>query len=219
MRVALIGLDGSGKSANIELLRSDPTFSKCRLIWVRWKPLFLRPVYKLLDRHCRKAVGQHGAAGKRDSADHVLRKDLKEKVFRSPLIRRIWMIFALVDYLIQFYAKSLGSLVTGRSIIFDRFYIDLFIDQGISFSYSLEKICSMIRRYRFLFPQLDRIIYIRVTPEICYERKDDIPDMEYLYKRLYVYEMLCNDQGWTTINGEEPLDKVYRSIKDTILRL
>ena len=219
MRVALIGLDGSGKSANIELLRSDPAFSKCRFIWVRWKPLLLRPVYKLLDRHGRKAMGQCGGVGKKEGADYAYRKGLKEKVFRSPVIRMIWMTFALIDYLIQFYAKSLGSLVTGRSIVFDRFYIDLFIDQGISFSYSPEKICSMIRGHRSMFPRLDRIIYIRVDPEICYERKDDIPDMEYLYKRFYVYEKLSNEQGWVTINGEEPLDKVYRSIKDTITKL
>ena len=37
-RVALIGLDGSGKSANIEKMKRDSDYSDYNFLWVRWKP-------------------------------------------------------------------------------------------------------------------------------------------------------------------------------------
>lgn len=42
-RVALIGLDGSGKSANIEKMKLDSDYSDYNFLWVRWKPTLLKP--------------------------------------------------------------------------------------------------------------------------------------------------------------------------------
>lgn len=42
-RVALIGLDGSGKSANIEKMKRDSDYSDYNFLWVRWKPTLLKP--------------------------------------------------------------------------------------------------------------------------------------------------------------------------------
>ena len=49
-RVALIGLDGSGKSANIEKMKQDSDYSDYNFLWVRWKPTLLKPVYMLMEK-------------------------------------------------------------------------------------------------------------------------------------------------------------------------
>ena len=54
-RVALIGLDGSGKSANINKMKTDPMYSKYNFIWVRWKPVLLAPAYWFMTKKIRNS--------------------------------------------------------------------------------------------------------------------------------------------------------------------
>lgn len=230
-RIALIGLDGSGKSANIERMKQDGCYGNYRFVWVRWKPALLKPAYWLLNKKLsgkrktqpeaeRKGNTEHtGNAGGRGQLgeDYHAKSAVKGKVFRNPAVRTVWMTLALLDYIVQFYAKTAGLLVRNEKIIFDRFYLDLFVDQGINFGYSPEKICREIRRYGRLFPKTERLIYIRVSPETCYKRKDDIPGMDYLMKRYEIYELLSRERGWITVDGEKPFEEVYAEIKSHLI--
>ena len=161
--------------------------------------------------------GKYGEKQAGLNADYNTKAGLKKKIFGNPMVRGIWMFLALVDYFFQFYFKVLPHVLTGKNIIFDRFYLDLFVDQGINFDYSSDKIRKEIQKYRFLFPQMDRYIYIRVSPETCYKRKNDIPNMEYLNRRYGIYECLSNGGRWITIDGELPFEKVNSQIKKVIL--
>lgn len=227
-RVALIGLDGSGKSANIDKMKLDKDYSEYSFMWVRWKPTLLKPAYILLDRKVKKAKTEDKPKQdnglEKNSADQiVLQKEykaksgLKDKVFKNPVIRTVWMFLALIDYILQFYAKTSGLLMKKKNIIFDRFYLDLFVDQGINFGYSPEKIDSEIKKYQKFFPKMDQIVYIRVSPETCYKRKDDIPNMDYLLRRYAIYEQLSKNAGWIIVDGEKIFKEVNSAVKDVIM--
>ncbi len=53
-KVALIGLDGSGKSANIDIMKKDADYSGYIFTWVRWKPTLLKPLYVLMGKKVGK---------------------------------------------------------------------------------------------------------------------------------------------------------------------
>ncbi len=227
-RIALIGLDGSGKSANISKMKSATEFEDYKFVWVRWKPILLAPAYWLLKRKVKKSKGsseagdntehqKNTAEQKELSREYSQKSGMKSKIFKNPIVRGVWMFLALTDYFFQFYFKTFVYLVGRKNIIFDRFYLDLFVDQGINFGYSPEKIDKLINRKKWLFPKIDKIIYICVSPEVCYQRKDDIPNMDYLLRRYDIYETLCKNTGWVTINGELPLEEVYEEIKKEII--
>ena len=95
--------------------------------------------------------------------------------------------------------------------------MDLFVDQGINFGYSPKKIDSEIKKYQFLFPKMNQIVYIRVSPETCYKRKDDIPNLDYLNRRYEIYEELCKNSGWVIVDGEEAFETVNLNIKKIVL--
>lgn len=225
-RVALIGLDGSGKSANIEKMKQDSDYSDYSFVWVRWKPTLLKPAYMLMEKKVtnkNKSIdkntqvdGKCGAMQAKLNADYNTKSGLKGKIFGNPIMRGIWMFLALVDYFFQFHIKVLPYVLTGKNIIFDRFYLDLFVDQGINFGFSPEKISKEIHKYKFLFPQMDRYVYIRVSPETCYKRKNDIPNMDYLNKRYEIYEFLSKGNKWITVDGELPFEKVNSRIKEVV---
>lgn len=230
-RVALIGLDGSGKSANIDKMKTDVEYENFSFMWVRWKPTLLKPAYWLMGKKVKSSKAsatttgdtnqstfeKNSAEQKQMNAEYNTKSGMKGKIFKNPAVRKCWMVLALIDYFFQFYAKTLGLLIGRKNIIFDRFYLDLFVDQGINFGYTPEKIDNEIKKYQCMFPKMDQIIYIRVSPETCYKRKDDIPNMDYLFQRYYIYEMLSKNPGWTVVDGEEPFESVYSSIKNKVL--
>ena len=85
--------------------------------------------------------------------------------------------------------------------------------------YSPEKIRQEIGKHKFLFPKIDYFVYIRVSPETCYMRKNDIPNMDYLNRRYAVYECLSEEDNWIIVNGETTFSEVNSRIKGIILRL
>ena len=121
-RVALIGLDGSGKSANIEKMKRDSDYSDYNFLWVRWKPTLLKPVYMLMEKkvsdknkNIKMNVQVDGKCGVKQAelnADYNTKAGLKGKIFRNPIMRGTWMFFALVDYFFQFHIKTLSFILT-----------------------------------------------------------------------------------------------------------
>lgn len=228
-RVALIGLDGSGKSANVNLMKADDEFNEFNFVWVRWKPIILGPAYwflkKLVNKNTVNKVaendfqyGQKNTIEQKQLSAHYSNKlRMKGKIFKHPIICRTWMLMALIDYFLQFYAKTFGLILGKKNIVFDRSYLDLFVDQGINFGYTPEKIEREIKKYEWLFPKINQTIYIKVDPKTCYKRKDDIPNIDYLYKRYYIYEKLSQNLQWTMVDGENSIEKVQYKIKSLIL--
>lgn len=215
MKVALIGLDGSGKSANITKLKEDKDFRNFYFIWSRWKPTLLRPAYAILNK--KMGSKSDNCTESQLGKEYNNKKVIKNKLFKNSIIRGIWMFIALIDYFFQFHAKTYKLTVKKKNIIFDRFYLDLFIDQGINFSYTPQKIAKLIKRKSYLFPKINKTIYIHVKPEVCLSRKDDIPNMDYLNRRYIIYEYLSKEFKWIVVNGEEDFSEVNRSIKRLIL--
>lgn len=226
-RVALIGLDGSGKSANIDKMKLDRDYADYKFMWVRWKPMLLKPAYWLMERnvskknkHIDKNEKVDGKSGEKQAelnANYNAKSGLKGKIFGNPVICSVWMFLALVDYFFQFHVKVLPIVISGKNIIFDRFFLDLFVDQGINFGYSPEKIRKEIDKHKYLFPKMDSYVYIQVSPETCYKRKNDIPNMDYLNRRFEIYEYLSKDKVWIAVDGELPFEEVNAQIKRLIL--
>ena len=221
MKVALIGLDGSGKSANIDIMKNDKDYSNFKFLWVRWQPalvVFLHTIKKP-----NKNVGARNTSEesqkKYDTQNkkYMKKKRIKNFVFKVSLIKKMWMSFAIKDYRRQFNKKTKEYDLENDDIVFDRYYLDLFIDQGINFKYSPEQIGEEIKKYRNKFPNIDKTIYIRVSPEVCYARKDDIPNMEYLEYRYRIYEYLSKELNWKVIDGGNSLKDVNADIKKYIL--
>lgn len=206
---AMVGMDGSGKSANLSLLKKDPDFSEYAFLWVRWEPYLLKPLYRAVNK-----TNKTDTVSLNDS--YQKKAGVKKRLFKSTFVRNLWLLAAVVDYTVQFRKKTRKALRSGRDIVFDRYYLDLFVDQGINFGSSPKEIEHMIRKFSFLFPQMDQTIYIRVHPGICFSRKDDIPNLEYLEKRWDIYEHLSEAFRWNRIDGEQPLETVYGQIRQAI---
>jgi thymidylate kinase len=225
-----MGLDGCGKSANINQMKLDKDFAGYKFVWVRWKPILLKPAYWILNRKIStKSISDslnsentinceviQGSPQPLLNETYSIKKGIKERIFSNPFVRSLWILIAVIDYFIQFCFK-MTKLNFGKSfIIFDRSYLDLFIDQGINFGFSPEQVEQLITRFQWLFPKLDLILYIKVSPDTCLRRKNDIPNIDYLLKRYVIYEYLSKKSNWKSIDGEKPFNIVNNGIKQVI---
>lgn len=220
MKIALIGLDGSGKSANISLMKNDVQFKDYEFLWVRWRPSVTLWLYKIKHRNDNTGIRKNDESGNKKAQklneEYSKKKAIKSKLFKNSVIRRCWMSYAVKDYKKQFRARTEDAIKSGKNIVFDRFYLDLFVDQGINFGYTPEQIYAEVLKYKKDFPKIDKTIYIDVSPEVCFARKDDIPSMDYLMKRYNIYEYIGQKENWIKINGEQELEKVYSDITQAI---
>lgn len=219
-RIALIGLDGSGKSANLSIMKEDESYRGYKFLWVRWSPVLLKPIYLIMNRKVNSDVSsKDGDEQERSELNqsYEIKANAKKKIFRNPVVRAVWMFLATVDYFFQYHIKTFKWNITNQNVVYDRFFLDLYLDQGISFGYSPMQIRNLIHRNQWLFPRVEKYVYIRVSPEVCYARKDDIPNLDYLQKRYAVYEILAKEKNWYIVDGEQDLDKVNSDIKKIIL--
>ncbi len=211
-RIALIGLDGCGKSAQINLLKANEEFKDFKFVWARWSPFLLKPLYAILNR-------KNKSQNSRESGISQVEKEKnqkKKKLFSSPFIRWCWEKLAVLDYFTVFHLKTVFYRIAKKNIIFDRYFIDLIIDLGVNFGWDKQKTVNKIYKKKWLFPKLNKYLYINVSKEICFERKLDIPSMDYLEKREEVYELLKDQSFFTVIDGERDIDKVNQEIVNQI---
>lgn len=206
-RYVLVGLDGCGKSTVLNMLKED--YSSYSFLWCRYKPKLVEKFYKMFN----KGYYRDGKLISQTELDDKYKKkdSLKSKIFKSKIIRKIWLRITFFDYKSSF-KKNYASLKNKKAVIFDRYYYDFFIDQLINYSESPEVILKHILKNKNRFPSIDKVFYIRVSPNVCYLRKNDIPNIEYLEKRLVIYDFLSKSLGWHVIDGEQPLESEYREI-------
>ena len=82
-RVALIGLDGSGKSANIDLMKKDTGYSDYDFLWVRWKPTLVKPLYKIIGNKAGKK-----STDKPENADNNDREKLRAEYDKKKALKK-----------------------------------------------------------------------------------------------------------------------------------
>lgn len=124
MKIALIGLDGSGKSANINLMKSDPEYKGFEFLWVRWQPSITVMLYKIRHRNDTVGARNNSESGKKKQktleGNYQRKKGIKKILFGMGITRKLWFFYAIGDYKRQFHNKTQQLIANGSNIIFDR---------------------------------------------------------------------------------------------------
>jgi dTMP kinase len=160
--IYLAGIDGSGKSTLAESLcdglRSNGL--SCEYLWCGWRS-FESPLFKRVVTRTKKTLVQKGEAEKVQEAHNTL-----------PLFGYLtWL-----DYFISVYPSLLASLLTHDIVVLDRYVYDVIA--GLT---RPDKRVSRVLMSLFkVFPPPSIVFFIRVPPEVAFERKDDIPSVEFL---------------------------------------
>jgi thymidylate kinase len=185
--ICFIGIDGSGKTTIAKEINKKFINNDMNSIYVygRIVPVFSR-FLMWLGRIFILKRGKNAIFN-----DYENYSNQKKQIFEKSIYSKMYERILLLDHLIQIYIKIKIPLLLGKIVVCDRYIFDTIItDISINLGYSLEESVDLIKSTFRYIPYPDFIFYIKVTEELAYSRKDDVPHINYLIERKKLYDNL-----------------------------
>jgi thymidylate kinase len=200
--IALSGVDGSGKTTQVELLqrRFGQANLKTRRVWCRWRPITSLPLLVILRRLGYATVHPTSSIG-----------FVETRIPRKGGLAFIWCVLTQLDNLLKTGVMVIIPLILGRIVICDRYVLDLLVDgmadlhdkpDGVRLGFKLLK----------LLPRPQQAFLMKVEPTVAFGRKPDMPTLSHFVQRTQLYEELAGAMGIVVLDGSLPPDAVHREI-------
>lgn len=211
-----MGIDGSGKTTIAKEI--DQRFKKNNInsiyAYGRVIPIISR-LFMWLGRVLILKKEKNAIFKDYDNYSHE-----KKKVFSNKIIAKLFELMILGDHIIQINLKIRILLLLGKSVICDRYIHDTVItDISANLMYNSTQSNLLIKRILFMVPKPDLVFYIDIPEEIAYNRKDDVPHIQYLKERKKLYDDLEKSFEIYKIDGKKTIaeitDIAYEIIKNT----
>jgi dTMP kinase len=193
--IAICGIDGSGKTTQIELLEKYLKWKGfgVKRVWFRWPAFLSYPflaICRLLGYTKWKTVSRSNT------------KYAERRFYMNRALARLWPWFFTLDVLINSMLKIKAPRILGYAILCDRFIPDIMVDLMCEIKDRQLPKRIVGRVLLSLVPKDSKLIIIDVTEGTGYKRKHDIPSMDYLKERRRIYLTLAKALSIPIVNGE-----------------
>ncbi len=206
--VNVIGIDGAGKTTLARNLAQEMRAAglAARYRYCQYFAKLLYP-FKLL---ARLSVMRRTDAFK-NYADYNRRKQATSR--RFPFLAGLYTFIWLFDYLFQVSFKVTAPVLFGQSLVIDRYIFDIAVNLSLTTSRQVGYAAKLVDRFLRFSIRPDLVIFIDLPEEIALQRKDDIPDIEYLRERRQRYLRLAKTYDFKIVDGAQAPAQV---LKDTL---
>jgi thymidylate kinase len=201
--ICFSGLDGTGKSVHAlklsHLLKLENYSCKC--IHGRWDPSLSYPFLAFLrligiTRKIKKGNLQY----------------LERSLNRVKPISLLWEFFIVVDETIATFFKVTLPLMSGTTVICDRYVYDVIADAAADLE-SESSVWKFPLKLAFKTTPTPDISFLMDAPESCaFGRKKDTPSMKYLRIRKRLFLNMTKYFPFTIIDSTQPAFQVDRII-------
>lgn len=206
--VVFSGVDGSGKTTQIEMLER---YLRSRGIKVKrvWARCGYTPLFSLLKSALRKiAYGRLPPPGLTREREVMLRKGWR---------RSLWLTVAIIDLMLYYSIWMRGLKWTGFVVLSDRYVLDTELDFRRNFPETDVSRWWLWRLLVFLSPRPQLRLLLIVPPGISAQRSTEknepFPDsMETLEWRYGRYREMAEQKGWCVLDGRDSAEQVHRKI-------
>ena len=204
---AVCGPDGCGKTTQIERVARALEIFEVRSVrsWIR---IGDSPLLAPLKRPLRRRVRAEKSVDPKTS---------EQGVFRSPLVRKVWPVVAIADYLLRQYAAFLAGALRERMVIADRYHVDALVDLALRCGPEiLEKhwVAALMR----LLPPARPAFVLKVSDETMRRRRGE-EYIEGLSDRVNgYYDRAARIMGAVVLSGEGDPEAIAETITKEVLR-
>ena len=143
----------------------------------------------------------------------------KKRLMTNPLFSNIYTLAVLIDYYLQIWIKLLVKSFGNEVLVLDRYIYDTVInDLAVHLCYSEEQTVRAIQRGLRFLPRPVLLALMDIPEEVAIRRKSDIPHIDYLRERRYLYLSLRRLAEIWIINGEKGPDNILEEALERIDR-
>ena len=212
MIISLSGVDGSGKTTQIDLLVEalHEAGYETSVVW-------FRAGYSELMDWLRAAIRRR----KPNLVPTTAVPQARQKAFSRPHVRLAWIGMALTDILLNLAGRIRLLEAQGKVVICDRYLFDSMLDLEFRFG-EFAKIRGLVEQgLMFIVPRPDVSILLMVPREVMHQRlavkEEPFPDPPELRDRRYDrYEEWGRSDHVVVIDGDRPIAQVHEDIMDLV---
>jgi len=209
--ISLCGVDGCGKTTQVMLLKRFLISKgiKCAYVWFRWTAFMSYPFLAL----CR-VLGQTKAGINPRSGTHVS----EHLFYRYDAIGKTWMLLITFDLCIHYLLRVRTRIHAGFLILCDRFVLDTIVDL-IHDTGDDRFLRSFLGKFLVTLSKKSITMVLDVDEHVAFNRKRDIPSLNYVIARRATYLKLAKALRLTIIDADRKPDDVHKRIIDEILTI
>jgi thymidylate kinase len=212
--IVFSGLDGAGKSTQIELLREYYQKKGVESVTV-WSRGGYTPGFETLKNLVRRISGKKvlPPAG---------RTGTRERTFRKKWIRVAWLHVALIDLIWLYAVRFRWWLRSGKIVLADRYLWDTLVDFRINFPQEKVEGWILWRTLVWLSakPMCSYLFLVPVEESLrrSVEKAEPFPDSEQVLKRrLDEYTQLSREGHWHVLDGMQPRANLADMIRTQVV--
>ena len=203
MLIVFSGLDGAGKSTQIDILQSKlrAQGKHVQYLWTRGGYTWLFETLKRILRRLtdKRAIPSSGPSKRRTQA------------FSHPFVRKFWLWLAILDLVWVYGWQIRVWTLQHKAIICDRYLWDTLVDFRLNFPQEKVESWWLWRFLAWVTPTPDAAFLMLIPVEESLRRSDikgepfrDPPEV--LTQRLEQYQNLVKNDYWHVLDGRQAID-------------
>ncbi len=220
MIICFNGVDGSGKSLQAQRLVAQLNAAGYPAVhvWTGGKRSLRRPLIRAGKRllrggrsssdNLRPTGGSNASAG-----DYRAYLASTQGILKRRGLYTLWQHISLLEHAVEIWAMVLPHLMRKNIVVCDRYLHDSIVRVAVLAGIDAAQLPHQLRLLgRYPVPRPTIGFLIDVPSEVAFSRKDDIPDIEFLERRVPLYRAAADALNFHTVDGNRSPDQVAAQV-------